>query len=41
MDPLNIPRLEYKDGNQNFEMKQVLSNVTIHGIRDSKVLDVR
>jgi hypothetical protein len=41
LDPLNIPRLEYREGNENFQMKQVLSNVTIYGIRDSKVLDVR
>jgi hypothetical protein len=41
MDPLNIPRLEYRDGNQNFKMQQVLSNITIYGIGDSKLLDVR
>lgn len=41
MDPLNIPRLEYREGNQNFKMKQVLSNVTIYGIADNKLLDVR
>jgi hypothetical protein len=41
LDPLNIPRLEYREGNDNFKMKQVLSNVTIYGIRDSKLLDVR
>jgi hypothetical protein len=41
MDPLNIPHLEYREGNQNFKMKQVLSNVTIYGIAESKLLDVR
>ncbi|XP_021914393.1 protein takeout-like isoform X2 [Zootermopsis nevadensis] len=41
MDPLNIPRLGYKEVNGNFEMEQILSNVTIHGIGQSKVLDVR
>jgi hypothetical protein len=41
MDPLNIPRLEYKEDNENLEMKQVLSNVTMHGIGDSKVSGVR
>lgn len=41
MDPLNIPRLEYREGNQDFKMQQVLSNVTIYGIGDSKLLDVR
>lgn len=41
MDPLNIPRLEYKEENENFKMKQVLTNLTIHGIRDTKLLDVR
>jgi hypothetical protein len=41
LDPLNIPRLEYREGNDNFKMRQVLSNVTVYGIRDSKLLDVR
>jgi hypothetical protein len=41
MDPLNIPRLEYREGNQNYKMQQVLSNVTIYGIGDGKLLDVR
>jgi hypothetical protein len=41
LDPLNIPRLEYREGNGNFKMRQVLSNATIHGIRNSKLLDVR
>jgi len=41
MDPLNIPRLEYKEENDNFKMKQVLKNLTVHGIKDTKVLDVR
>jgi hypothetical protein len=41
MDPLNIHRLEYKEENDNFKMKLVLKNLTVHGIRDTKVLDVR
>lgn len=41
VDPLNIPRLEYKEENENFKMKQVLKNLTVHGIRETKLLDVR
>jgi hypothetical protein len=41
MDHLNIPRLEYKEENDNFKMKQVLKNLTGHGNKDTKVLDVR
>ena len=41
MDPLNIPRLEQKEENKNFKMELVLKNLTVHGIRHTKLLDVR
>lgn len=41
MDPLNIPRLEQKEENKNFKMKLVLKNLTVQGIRHTKLLDVR
>jgi hypothetical protein len=39
LDPLYIPRLEFKEGSGNFRFKQVLTNVTIHGIGAFKVLN--
>jgi hypothetical protein len=32
LDPLHITRLEFKEGSGNFRLKQVLTNVTIHGL---------
>ncbi|XP_069689924.1 protein takeout-like isoform X2 [Periplaneta americana] len=34
LDPLHIPRIEFKDGTGNFRLKQVLTNLTIYGLRD-------
>jgi hypothetical protein len=32
LDPLVIPRLEFKEGSGNFRFSQVLTNVTIRGL---------
>jgi hypothetical protein len=41
LDPLNIPRLEFREGSGNFRFTQVLTNVTIHGLGAFKLLDVK
>ncbi|KDR22094.1 protein takeout-like [Zootermopsis nevadensis] len=41
LDPLNIPRLEFNDGNGNFRFKQILTNVTIHGLGNFQLKDIK
>ncbi|PNF31908.1 hypothetical protein B7P43_G07903 [Cryptotermes secundus] len=41
LDPLNIPRLELREGGGNFRFEQVLTNVTIHGLGAFKLLNVK
>ena len=41
LDPLVIPRLEFKEGSGNFRFSQVLTNVTIRGLGAFKLRSVK
>nr|CAD7461676.1 unnamed protein product [Timema tahoe] len=37
LEPLNIPRLELQEGGGNFKFRQIISNLTIHGLGDFRI----
>jgi hypothetical protein len=41
LDPMVIPRLEFKEGSGNFRFSQVMTNVTIHGLGAFKLQSVK
>jgi hypothetical protein len=40
IDPLNIPSLEYHDKLRGFQFRGVYTNITVHGIKDFKLLGI-
>ncbi|PSN50408.1 hypothetical protein C0J52_08562 [Blattella germanica] len=40
MEPLVIPRMEFHEGNGNFHINQVMTNLTIHGLSTAVVKNV-
>lgn len=41
MDPLNIPSLEHHDRLKGLQLRGVYNNITVHGIKDFKLLSIK
>jgi hypothetical protein len=41
LEPLSVPRLEFKEGSGNFKFTQVLTNLTIHGLGAFQLQNVK
>jgi hypothetical protein len=41
LDPLNIPSLEYHDKLRGLQFSGVYTNITVHGIKEFKLLSIK